>query len=433
MKIKRLLLVIKDHLEFRFIMNDYFLTPFFRKFDVTLMCPENSDKFFRASVSSKFPKIKFLNLWPEKEICLKDKIIYWAKSEAFFILNAYKSESCFQKVFLNLELPLRQILKKVQIKNLIILFSPFFNNDVLENLLKIFIFPIFSILLLFRTYIYSHRRFFSKLDLYEKINFDYILWGRPYSIANIPIYNTFTHSNTKIITICRNFDTPALKGIFTIPSHFTIVFDKILYNHLATLNCPLNFGKAILYEHPIRSYRRGLNKENEKVKNILYATISPWFIPDEDKIVERLYNLFAEEMKEEFTLFLRIHQDDDIERYKKIYMHKNIALEKKFYKQDFKTFSGRRECFPTPDEIEVFYDRLQNMDIVFSSGSTINYEALLLGVKTVFLKPIDSINWIFKRDHLKILTEEYKIPIFENIEDVRKYLKHLAQRNHQNV
>jgi len=416
---KKLLLVIQDHLEFKFIMNDYFLPILLRKFKITLMCPVNKDESFRKSILSKYPTVNFLNIPPLK-IWALDKATYWLRSELFFILNSNKSESCFQKVFLNLELPFKSLLRKKLDNEFNKTYPLFFNNNYAKILLKIFLIPVSIPLTLFKRYIFSQSWFFTKG--FSKDKFDYIFYGSPYSLANIMIYKIFTHSNTRIISLCRNLDTPALKGIFIIPSDYTVVFDKFLYEHLISLNDPLNYGKIILYEHPVKFFKKEEKKKDEKGKNILYASSVPNLIPNESKTVENLYSFLSKELRDNFTLFLRIHPNDDIDRYKKFYLKKNIILEKNFYKYRFKDFMEKKRNFPTLVDVEDFYNKLQEMDLVLSSGSTINYEAYLLKVKTAYLKLSKDIDWIFKRDHLKILTEKYKIPILEDIRELKKFL-----------
>lgn len=410
---KKLLLVIKDPLEFKFIMNDHFLSPLLQKFEVHLMCPVNKDSLFRDKVLSEYPSLKFLNVWPDKEVCSLDRFIYWLKTELYFFLNAYKSESCFQKVFVNLEVPLSLLLKKDLAPHFVKLFSHVFNSK-LEKVLRLPVFCMGMALRPFKKHIFSHNKFFTSVRLLQRDSFDYIIWGRSYSLVNIAIHKLFSGPDTKIITLCRNFDTPALKGIYTIPSHYTIVFDKFLYEHLSVLNHPLNYGQVILYEHPVRFFKKQRKETSGKYK-VLYATTLPHFTPNQDDIVEALYNVLLRMFGTKFTLTVRIHPDDDTSNYKKFIAVDNIVIDERLYNSSFESFAGRRELFPTPTEVSDFYSQLQEFDFVLSNGSTINYEAYLLGIKNAFLELNNEDAWKFRRDHLKILVERCGIPLLKKL------------------
>ena len=242
---KNLLLVINDPLEFNLLMNRFFVPSLLKKYNVILKCPVNKNKIFRQSISEEYPSIKFLESNIDNKLCLLDRINFWLRKELFFLLNAGKSESCFQKVFLNLDYLCRIFIKKSVMENFNEFFSFLFNNSILRSLLKIFIAPLIFIAKLLQGYIFSYKTFFTKIYKDKNI-FDSILWAQPCSLGNINDYCKFANHKTKLITVCRNFDTPTLKGVFTVPVDYTIVFDKFLYEHIVNLNSPLNYGKLVL-------------------------------------------------------------------------------------------------------------------------------------------------------------------------------------------
>jgi len=419
---KNLLLVINDPLEFKLLMNKFFFPLLLKKYNITLKCPVNNSKIFRQSILEEYPSIKFLESDIDNKLCFLDRINFWLRKELYFLLNAGKSESCFQKVFLNLDYFCRTFTKKSVMKNFNEFFSFLFNNSILRHLLKILIVPLILMAKLLNGYIFSYKTIFTKIYK-DKNMFDYIFFGRPYSLNNIIIYSKFSNNSTKLITLCRNFDTPALKGIFTIPIDYTIVFDKFLYNHISNLNKSLNYGELILLRSPIKNFKIR-NKYRKKIqRNILYATSASHFIINEERIIKLVYSFFCKHCNQSFNLYIRVHPNDNIYQYSEIINEKNVFLESKaLYTCIFKAFDGRKESFPIINDIQNFYNELQNMDLVLSSGSTINYEAYLLGVKTAYLILDKRIEWIFRRDHLKILSKCHKIPIIRNLVDLKELI-----------
>jgi len=418
---KKLLLVINDPLEFNLLMNKFFVPLLLKKYNITLKCPVNKNRIFRQSILEKYPSIKFLESNIDNKLCLLDRINFWLRKELFFLLNAGKSESCFQKVFLNLDYLCRIFIKKSVMKNFNEFFSFLFNNSILRSLLKIFIVPLIFIAKLLQGYIFSYKTFFTKIYKDKNI-FDSILWAQPYSLGNINDYCKFANYKTKLISVCRNFDTPALKGIFTVPVDYTIVFDKFLYEHIENLNNPLNYGKLILKKSPIRCFRRNVTKKRKSIINILYATGAPRFIPDEHLIIMLIYNFFVNQYKENFRFFIRLHRNDNIDRYDSNFLKKrNIFLEKEPYSYCFNNVGGEKEFFPIISDIDRFYHHLQEMDLVLSCTSTINYEAHMIGVKTAYIRLNQKRDWLYNRDHLKILNKKLKIPIIDNLTDLKKY------------
>ena len=418
---KNLLLVINDPLEFNLLMNRFFVPSLLKKYNVILKCPVNKNKIFRQSISEEYPSIKFLESDINNKLCFLDRINFWLRKELFFLLNAGKSESCFQKVFLNLDYLCRIFIKKSVMKNFNEFFSFLFNNSILRSLLKIFIVPLIFIAKLLQGYIFSYKTFFTKIYK-DKNTFDSILWAQPCSLGNINDYCKFANCKTKLITVCRNFDTPALKGVFTVPVDYTIVFDKFLYEHIVNLNSPLNYGKLVLKKSPIRCFRKNAIKKKNSIVNILYATGAPRFIPDENSIIIIIYNFFANQYKESFKFFVRLHRNDNIDRYDLDFLNKkNVILEKEPYSYCFDNVGGEKEFFPIISEVTRFYHYLQEMDLVLSCTSTINYEAHMIGAKTAYIRLNQKRGWLYNRDHLKILNRKHKIPIIDNLTDLKKY------------
>ncbi len=413
---KSLLLVVKDQLEAKFLTNRHFLPQLVGAFDVTLMCPANWDPSFREAIRSEYPEMRFLGHWPDSQVRFIDQVVYWLKSELFFILNSRKSESCFQKAFFNLDAPLSLLLRTNLDRALVRILSPIFNNWFPERLMKAPIAALALGLKPLERWMFRHNSFATGRN--GRRAFDYILFGRPNSLVNIPVFRSYANPNTRLITVCRNFDTPALKGIFSVPAHCTLIFDRYLCEHLRWLNHTSNYGAAILCEHPVKFFRKNHNSSKKQPIKVLYATALRHHVPDEPQTARRLYSFLFQTLGTDFRLFLRVHPSDDHKRYTNLLRKPNVFLEEDANTNTFGTYRGDREFFPPPAEIERFYARLQQMDLVLSTGSTINYEAHILGVKAAYLKLTRDLEWVYKRDHLRILKEKHLIPVITNLRDL---------------
>jgi len=416
---KELLLVINDPLEFKLLMNNQFYSVLSKKYNITLLCPFNKDKLFRKEILKEFPNIQFCNIWPQKKLCFLDKIIYWLIKEIFYVVNSFKSESCFQKTYLNLYYLFRIFVKNFSEDKFIIFLARFFNKNTFRYILKALIIPTYILFFPLNKYIYKYKYTFTKFK--KNIHrFNYIFFGRTYSTMNISIYKMFSNSNTKLIGLCRNFDSPGLKGLYTIPVDYTVIFDKYLKNHLLFLNNPLNYGKIMLCNNPISCFGELKTEKKGHIKQILYATSSFFYIFNECEIIKLIYNLLSTRYGNNFKLFIRIHANDNISNYDDVNNFKNIFFITKLYAHKFKGFDGKLEYFPIQKDIENFYNFLQKMDLILSCGSTINYEAHILRIKSAFLKLNKRNDWVFKRDHIKILNKDIKIPIIEDLRDLDK-------------
>lgn len=415
---KKLLLVINDSHEFKLLMNNQFYSILNKRFNITLLCPFNKDKLFRKEILKEFPDIRFCNIWLPKKLCFLDKIIYSLVKEIFFVINSFRSVSCFQKTYLNLSFIFYIINKSIFEKDVVNFFSIFFNNKFLKYILKTLIIPIYILVFPFHKYIYKHKYTFTKFKK-NKCKFNYIFFGRTYSMMNISIYKMFSNSNTKLIGLCRNFDSPGLKGPYTIPVDYTVIFDKYLKNHLVSLSDPSNYGKILLYDNTISCFRK-LKRKKKHIKQILYATSSFFYIFNECEVVKIVYNLLYSRYGNNFNLFIRVHPNDKISNYNKVNNFKNIFFVTKLFAHKFKKFNCKSEYFPIQKDIEDFYNNLQKMDLVLSCGSTINYEAYILRIKSAFLNLNKRSDWVFKRDHIKILNENINIPIIEDLRDLDK-------------
>lgn len=398
---KSLLVVIKDSVEYKLIVNDFILGPLSRRFKVTIMAPVNKDIHFRNTIYGKY-SVDFLDTWPADKIVFPDKVLYWLKRQLFYMINSTISESCFQKAWLHFGLGEdviilgnhRRLLKQLS-TCLCLLAKPFWKP------------------------VTRHRFYFSRLN--SALKFDYILFGRPDSLINLIVYNSFRKDNTKVIAICRNLDTPALKGVYTVPTDLTVVFDREVKKHLLELNNRENIGRVLIIPFPAKA--TNIHKK-DALFVVMYATSLPVFNPFEPEIVKEVYDYLKDTFHDNFKLKLKIHPGDSRERYG-IAEAKNVeVIDEKKTGRYYDSFLGRRLLFSNPEQIEAFYNELSSIDLLMSSGSTINYEAFLAGIRSVFVnfKKYRNLDILYLRDHLRILVEKFQIPVIHGVNDLTDFL-----------
>lgn len=404
MKKKDILVVIKDNMEFKLIVSEEIVGKLVGKYNVSIMSPVTADEKFRKDVLSRYA-VDFVDVWPVEDIKFIDKVIYWCKRQAFFVYNATQNESCFQKAWVYFGIPEHIVLRGKYRKIL----------KALTFFLSILARPLGA-------YIFCHRKYFSRS--YTEKKFDYIFFGRPDSMINALIYNTFKKSDSKIITLCRNWDTPALKGIFTIPSDITITFEKELSKLLNRVNRKENFGKIICCQFPYILKNRHKRKENKI--HILYATSLPRLYPDEPVLVKYLIEELRDFLADSLIFRLRLHPEDTLNRYKFIEEYPNVQWEKSeeikvFYKSHYK----KKLAFNTLQTVENLHASLNGADLLISVASTINYEAVKFGVPSCYLNFYDyyPFNYVYEREHLKILSQCFDIPISTNINELKTFIK----------
>ena len=398
---KSLLVVIKDSVEYKLIVNDFILGPLCRRFKVTVMTPVNKDSRFRDTLRDKYP-VDFTDIWPADKIVFVDKALYWVKRQLFYMINSTISESCFQKVWLHFGFSEKAIIQRRHRRLL----------KQLSRWLHLCAKPFWRAVL-------KHRFYFSRLKIDQK--FDYILFGRPDSLVNLIVYNSFSKDKTRIIAFCRNLDTPALKGVYTVPVDLTVVFDKEVRRHLLKLNSRENIGRIMTLPFPAKT--TGVFK-NEPLTVVMYATSLPVFNPYEPEIVKEIYGYLKNAFHGDFKLKLRIHPGDSRKRYV-IAGSKNVeVIDENQTGRYYESFSGKKLLFNDPEHIESFYKELSSVDLLMSSGSTINYEAFLAGTRSVFVnfKKYLDLDILYQRDHLRILVEKFKIPVIQEVNDLSGFL-----------
>lgn len=422
MKREKLLIIVKDYVEEKIVLGSDLLSCCLNRYIVYLMSPAIKDQRYKKLIRKEYPELKFIDFWPREEIKILDQIKYWLKSQLYFLYSAYRSKSCFQKIFLNTHLLLKPVLPTVDTLPFAIrLFRPLFNSPLLENILKVILVPLLFFSLPFKSWVFSSRRSFtSKIN--SKLKFDHIFFVRPDSTANMLLYNSFSHPNTIVTTMCRNWDTPALRGIFAVPSNETLAFEELLANHIKQLNRPSNFGNIRIMPYSVKKNKvRRIDSHNNKKLKILYATSASFFATDEPKLVEEIYRYLEGKFGKNFELIIRLIYTDSDGRYQTTLNHENVSIDKSYF-QYFDSFYGKKLPFFAPDGVKNFKDSLKQYDLLLSTVSTINYEAHLLGVNTCYLHTNPRDKWIYQRDHFQILIHEMGLPVVNSVQEIGKFL-----------
>jgi len=377
--VKKLLVVLKDNVEYKNFI-EYFHLIDSSKYEIYLTSPVGQDEKFLSDIALLNCGIKVINIWDESFMLYSDKVKYWLKRQFFYLEKSQISESCFQKFWINLRVPVSNILTG--------------KGRRLQKLLTVALMKIVPV------YVYSYVDSLSyKSMLPEKYStkiFDRILFMRPDSSMNILFYNTFSTSETEIITFIRNYDTPALKGDFTIKSNVTWVVSNNLKGLLEKVHSKKSYGR-------IEVVNKLLNQKVIESKNILYCTSHPVFFPSENVVLNNIIN----NLPSDCLFRVRLHPADRIERYT---VNRGYFLESNEQYVKY-LVDGKNVKFHSLKSIEVFKKELASYGVLITHSSTVVKDAFDIGVRELyFIVDIDDpYKYIFKREHIGMLIEELNI------------------------
>ena len=102
--VKKLLVVLKDNVEFKNFV-EYFHLIDTSEYEIYLTSPVAKDKSFISDIALLSSSIKVIDIWDESYILILDKLKYWLKRQLFYLKKSQISESCFQKFWLHLRVP----------------------------------------------------------------------------------------------------------------------------------------------------------------------------------------------------------------------------------------------------------------------------------------------------------------------------------------
>lgn len=412
MKRKKLLIVVDDPLEYKLLINDLVLKPLINKFEVTLACPAAKDSNFKKEIHNHY-NVSFLPYFPENRIkenlqkgniivCVNSFIYYYIKQLAFFSFNFNRSESAFQKISLLLGWKINYILKRKHIGL----------RRLISSIVKIIFYP-------FKNIIYSKTIYIKPKISKIYTKFDHILFGGPDSVANIQLFHNHSQdkNKTQIITLCRNFDSPALKGIYTIPSDITYYYDedqKIMINKFLDKRFT---GRLVKIPYFLTKYKKNRIR-NKSIFRVLFPSGTPSFVKNQDKILNVIYNTL-ESYCNNFLLVLRIHPNDSLNNYD-IRNKKNLLINDEFFDK-YITYSKKIHLYYGENNTKKFINNLANTDVILSPASTIVYEGMLCGAKCFFLNYYNDLDTLYKREHLKMLIKK-GVVVINNKDELVKVL-----------
>ncbi len=376
---KKFLVVIKDNLEYKNFV-DYFHLIDKNKNKIYVTSPVAIDQNFIKDIKQLSENIKVIDIWDECSIRFSDKVKYWIKRQFFYLENSLISESCFQKFWLHIGFSEANVLSGR-------------NRFIQQKISKFLVYltPKFLYRFIYNLKYNSHLTNHSK-----KYNFDYIVFMRPDSAINILFYNTFKTQKNKVITFVRNYDTPALKGIFTVKSDITL----LVSNNLKKLLKKIHHKNFIGF---IKVITKSSNKVDHKLKNILYCTSHPKFFPQENIVLENLIKKLAYGYK----LKIRLHPSDYMERYN---INKSFFLNPNEHYIQYHTKKNKMK-FHSLDTINKQTKDFIRYDTLITHSSTVVKDAFDSGIKNLYfiIDGNEQYKYIFNREHINLLTEELNI------------------------
>jgi len=353
-----------------------------------ILSPVAIDSKFRADVGVLDSRIKILDEWNNIPTSFIDLLLYWIKRQLFFLENIEKSESCFQKFWIH-----------IGVRNDII-FSGKYRNFL--KLLSTFIYKIFPL----KGYKTAYKiKYKSKLDVSPcQFDYDYIVFMRPDSKYNISIYNTYKTLDNKVITFIRNYDSVALKGIFTVKSDITIIESEKLKSLMVKLHRSYSYGKIVVLKKEFNSI------DKLKKINILYCTSHPDFNKNEIKIVRSLVEIYRN-----YNFKVRVHDIDDKNKY---------GIDKEYFEgvsdyAIYKSSDGKVIKYHNLTTIKGYKFDLQNVHVLITISSTIVKDAYKFGInKIIYLHLMDDpYKFIFEREHIKILIKDCHIKVVRSLSE----------------
>lgn len=372
--------MIKDNLEYKNFV-EYFQLLKNKDYDIYITSPVEIDDNFIKDIYALDPKIKILNIWNNNKVAFLDKVKYWCKRQFFYLENSLKSESCFQKFWIHLgfneKIVLSGKLRRIQI---------------MITKILLFIFPkhLFSII--------NNLNYSSAMKIpICNIEFNYIVFMRSDSANNIPFFNSFKTKKNKIITCVRNYDSPSLKGIFTVPSDITLVNSYNLQKILKKLHNIKDIGVVKV----IKLKSHFLLPFEHKVNSILYCTSHPKFFPEEPKILKNL----IQTIPSKYSIKIRLHPADNIERYS---LDKHFFLDSTTQYTTYNLIDSNKIKFHNLSTIQLQKQEFQQFDMLITHSSTIVKDAYDNGITKLYFiyDENDEFKFIFEREHIQILIDE---------------------------
>lgn len=377
---KKLLLVVYDDIETKLLLNDKVLNSYLKNKEI--YCLTKSDyKFFDENIKSINPKINYLDCNP---FCLSfiEKLFlaipYRLTLFFEYMSNVAKSESSFQKFYLFLGFKESKVLNKnFYLRNKLLKY-------MLQSIGRLFNFNFFNL-------VYKEPK---------NSEFDYILFSRPDSYLNVKVANKFKGNKTKILTLLRNFDTPCVKRIFTVPSDLTLSYDKDLQTLTKENINKKNYGKLVSFPYYLNT-----DKTNFKEKNlVLFATAQKQFITGEITQFEIIETIYKQLDISKYKLVIRIHPSLNKEHFSKFKNLDNVVLQEEIY-SSYNDKNNNAIKLPIKEDIESYEETLQKTKILFSFGSTIVYDAMLSNVDCYYLN-FDESSTLYEREHLKLIIKK---------------------------
>jgi len=370
---KKILLVVHDDMGAMALLNKDFINSI-KSEEIYISSPYNSDVRFKNYIEGMFDSVRYDGNFHYR-YCFGTRALYKLLLILNYLLH-YKWESTYQKVL--------EILG--------------FGNTIYKStLVTRQLFQWLSIISFPANYLLSTviRKILigvKPLERQRNGSFNLIFLSRPDGLTNLYYFRKACHDKTEIGIFIRNWDTLFLKGGTLFKAGFTIA-NKLVYYIKKDIYREL-YGD-IIECNPclVNKDRLELNKDKGDNKYIVYATIQHKFNPCQVEIVNKLYDCFINNSKIKFGV--KLHPTDNINYYT------NIGSSGLYDSANYLMYNNR--TFADDNYTIQYYNYLNSCDVIISSGSTINYDALNFNKISIFLFAHDTVQkTIKKREHIQL-------------------------------
>ena len=396
-KKRTLLIYTRNYYEIRVLYLSEVLKEYEEKYSISILYDQKYENYDLTKFV-KYDQILNKKISIISTFFLKFKIYFY--NLYHFFLNSHKSESSIQMlIFYLVSLP-SYIYKKVKINPHILFFL--YNNNIFLDFIRLFSKIFLRLQVIFPRHIQTPN------NKSNNLKFDAILLGSPSTLDCKSIIKKYSHAKTKKICLLRNLDTLPCKGFFP------LIFDIVIYPFE-----PIGFYLSSLYfsKKPkkylfLKSYSKNLKKNlvKKEIPIISFAGGADLTNHFDPEIAFLVFKLVKENIKKEYKLQLRVTPKDNLLRYE------NLLSEFKYEKYIVP------EVDFNPKTIKKDLKEIGKVRLVISSTSTFVVDSSLIGITSALYNPELMTKSLYKREHIKTIKNFYKVPIFNNQDDLKNFI-----------
>lgn len=227
----------------------------------------------------------------------------------------------------------------------------------------------------------------------KQSKFNAILFPRPDSSYNYSLYKKFVSSKTKTIVLCRNFDTPTIKGIYTHQFDETLYFDPIIRDLIQEYIDTKESG----YLNQIPYYINGYCFCPSKVFRIIFAVSQDRFVQNQLSQFEVIDYLLELLKGTDFLLEIRVHFEER-HKFDRYLNFENVKLINDS-STEFINGKGYKVNMYSKEDVNNYIEGLGSANLLMTHSSTIVYDAYRLNTRSYFIDMSTS-SRVLDREHL---------------------------------